>query len=425
MEAAQLVLPTIATLALGTALLVPLRDDRRGKRATLHGVVPLRPDFQVIAPMSEFVAPNDAPSLPSTATGDDPGHTSLPCEDTASDDVRADFEAAGAGDPPVSIVSDLPLSRDPANERPASTETDASLPRVDTINDVSQDAGRNCSVAGETSATVRAPSRVSLFFQRLRHLFARTSRDMKAARGVGVQAGTDATNASGGDVAEPVEVASPGSLHIERSFASELAQLLTPGAPSSAAASDTANDEPASSAVVARIHAVQDRVVPLTRLPLRPQTRTVTWPAGLEPARIACAQPERHAILSAFARAPAGVNATIIANAYAQEDDAGRLLALRALARIEASPQTRATFVEALRTGTDDERTIALDALTEHGERGDLIPGLRDRVEAIAAQAALAYVASHRRADYRELLIPHIDAARIESILVLLAGAVE
>lgn len=115
----------------------------------------------------------------------------------------------------------------------------------------------------------------------------------------------------------------------------------------------------------------------------------------------------------------------MLETAYAEEDGNGRLLALRALARMETSSQSRSTFVKALRTGTDDERTIALDALTSHGEPADLVPGLRDRVEAIAAQAALAYVGSRRRADYRERLIAHIDVARIESILVLLAGVVE
>ena len=76
MQPEQLVLPTLATIALGAALLVPLRDDRRGKRATLGGVQPMRTEFYAVdseskrpdVVMSATESTPDATSAPQTAS---------------------------------------------------------------------------------------------------------------------------------------------------------------------------------------------------------------------------------------------------------------------------------------------------------------------------------------------------------------------
>jgi hypothetical protein len=101
------------------------------------------------------------------------------------------------------------------------------------------------------------------------------------------------------------------------------------------------------------------------------------------------------------------------------------MLALAALRRSNASKEAIETFTEALGTGSDEERALAVDALSEAGAREQIARGLTDRIDAIAAKAALAYVGTTARDDYRLALSPLIDESRIETILALLAGVVE
>jgi hypothetical protein len=97
------------------------------------------------------------------------------------------------------------------------------------------------------------------------------------------------------------------------------------------------------------------------------------------------------------------------------------LLALQALVRCRFAG-ARESLVDALRLGSDDERAFAVDSLVALGDRASLDIALSDRVDAIAARAALGFVGSDRRADYAAALAPHLDARRIEAILGLLAG---
>ncbi len=56
----------------------------------------------------------------------------------------------------------------------------------------------------------------------------------------------------------------------------------------------------------------------------------------------------------------------------------------------------------------------------------DALPvAFRDRVEAIAARAVLAYVGAGDRETYRAALATHVDDARIVALLALLAGVIE
>jgi hypothetical protein len=163
---------------------------------------------------------------------------------------------------------------------------------------------------------------------------------------------------------------------------------------------------------------------PLTRLPLRSLHEAVTWPAsfaaGLEP----WSEAKRHEFLrhSAGSDQPALVSALCLA--YREENQAGRLLALRAL-RGRRDPSARELFVDALRRGTDDERATAVDALEVAGERDALVEALSDRVDAVAARAALAYVGLRPRADFERLLEPLVDGERRAAILGLLGAVLE
>jgi hypothetical protein len=167
-----------------------------------------------------------------------------------------------------------------------------------------------------------------------------------------------------------------------------------------------------------------ERKAPLTRLPLRPHTGTVAWPLLLEPSAGDCNRDARHRMLAEFARANGVADEAVLVAAYREEDAAGRALALRGLRR-RTSGEARAIFEEAIRDGTDDERAAAVEALAACGPRESLMPALTDRVDAIAARAALGYVRSRERADYHLALAPFVDAARIDALLSLLAGYLE
>jgi hypothetical protein len=173
--------------------------------------------------------------------------------------------------------------------------------------------------------------------------------------------------------------------------------------------------------VVHPVRASIERIVPITRLPLRRQSAAITWPQRLSGSDVDLGIEDRHALLRELAsRTPAAELQATLDQAYREEGMGGRLLALRALLR--GRYEARDTFVDALHAGTDDERSLSVDALAALGLHEELVPAFGDRVEAIAAKAALAYVATDRREDYRAVLERHVDRSRCDAILALLVG---
>jgi hypothetical protein len=168
-----------------------------------------------------------------------------------------------------------------------------------------------------------------------------------------------------------------------------------------------------------------ERVVPLTRLRLRPRATTVGWPALLDATRPNCGAEERLLLL----RTIDGVSDTelrerALLRALEEEDGELRLIALRALARM-STPAAGDALAEVLVRGADDERAVAVDGLRALGRRAELVAAFDDRVEAVAAKAALAYVGTRRRDDYCEVLDAHVEPPRRDAILALLAGSLE
>jgi hypothetical protein len=133
---------------------------------------------------------------------------------------------------------------------------------------------------------------------------------------------------------------------------------------------------------------------------------------------------ERRFILTDLEKTAEAVHERALALAYREEDASGRMLALRALSRI-SSHGAHAILADALDVGSDDERALAVDLLSTSEHRESLVSALHDRVDAIAARAALAYVRSNRRSDYEKLLSFGLDERRLEVILALLGGILE
>ncbi len=168
-----------------------------------------------------------------------------------------------------------------------------------------------------------------------------------------------------------------------------------------------------------------ERVVPLTRRRLRRQVRAVVWPALLDSAKTACGAEERAFLLGSIDSLATGtVRERVLLEAIAQEEGEIRLAALRALAR-SPSPAAGDAFAEILVSGSDDERALAIEALSGLGRREDLAAAFADRVDAIAAKAVLAYVGTRRRADYVEIFETRLERSQRETILTLLAGALD
>ncbi len=191
--------------------------------------------------------------------------------------------------------------------------------------------------------------------------------------------------------------------------------------PSVAKAADaSAEDESTEPIVVHPIRTQVERFVPITRLPLRPQSAAIEWPQHLANGT-SLGVDDRFALLRELVGgSPTPHVRTVLEQAYHEEGAEGRVLALRALVR--GRYPARETFVDALHAGTDEERSLAVDALLGLGLDEDVIPAFSDRVEAIAAKAALGYVGTHAREDYRAVLERYVDGARCEAVLALLAG---
>jgi hypothetical protein len=133
---------------------------------------------------------------------------------------------------------------------------------------------------------------------------------------------------------------------------------------------------------------------------------------------------ERRAILADLQRTSDPSHERALACAYREEDAIGRAMALRGLARV-STQGSQAILSDALSLGSDDERALAVDLLSRSDDRDSLIPALQDRLDAIAARAALAYVRSNRRSDFESVLSSHVDQRRLETILALLGGILE
>ncbi len=345
MEALALLVPAVATAALGGALLVPIRDGRAGRKATLDGRSPLLADFR---------------------------------------NVRGTGETHTPEEPLAPAVSDM------AVESAASTPADAT--------------------PEPAPSTFDAISIMRTVAKRLR--------------------------------ARAPEPPLEGDVVTERSFADELS-LLLPRRPVDVGPNieevPALDPEPAIAdlpyetavEIVEKTHDVSPltlskaRVVPLTRLPLRRQSTDITWPGSASPPRSFANVSDRYAFLRAAAADSEHADDALLARAFREETSEGRSLALAALRRPNASKEAIETFAEALGTGSDDERALAVDALSEAGAREEIARGVTDRIDAIAAAAALAYVGTTARDDYRVALSPLIDESRIEAILALLAGVVE
>ena len=77
---------------------------------------------------------------------------------------------------------------------------------------------------------------------------------------------------------------------------------------------------------------------------------------------------------------------------------------------------------ELLRSGSDAERALTIDTLILHGLYDELVPALGDRLEVLAAKAALGLARSSRRADLIAAIEPHVSEGRLSAILALLVG---
>jgi hypothetical protein len=83
-----------------------------------------------------------------------------------------------------------------------------------------------------------------------------------------------------------------------------------------------------------------ERVVPLTRLRLRSQARSIAWPTLIDPKNAAWGQGERAALLRSIdSLASSQVRERALLDAIGEEDGALRLLALQSLAR--GDPRSR------------------------------------------------------------------------------------
>jgi hypothetical protein len=332
MEALALFVPAVATIALGGALLVPIRDGRAGRKATLDGRSPLRADFRNLRITNDALMSHEAGAI---------------LGDPSPERARPDFDA-------IDMI-----------------RTVAKRVRIRaTAAPVEEDIVTERSFAEELSSLLPPPI-------------------MKLDSSV--------------EEPEPL-IAEPTNLEVREEAVVNITDQR-----------HNLSTAPVSGA----------RVLPLTRLPLRRQSKDVTWPESVSPPRSFESCAERYAFLRLAAVEPEQVGDELLALAFREETTEGRALALAALRSRSFSREAIETFTEALVTGSDDERALAVDALSEAGAREHVARGVTDRIDAIAAKAALAYVGTTARDDYRLALSPLIDESRIEAILALLAGVVE
>lgn len=76
----------------------------------------------------------------------------------------------------------------------------------------------------------------------------------------------------------------------------------------------------------------------------------------------------------------------------------------------------------ALRTGCDAERALAIEGLKHHASRDELLTALQDPLEPLAAKAALAFAGTTNRELLTAAIKPHVSEGRLAAILALLPG---
>ena len=168
-----------------------------------------------------------------------------------------------------------------------------------------------------------------------------------------------------------------------------------------------------------------ERIAPLTRRRLR-RHASITWPATVDPDALHLDEVERLHVLREIVEGGSYTNRGAIlgealARAYLEEDGERRTLALRGLVQGNFT-EGPSIFREVLRSGNDAERSLAIDGLAAQRRLDDLVPAFEDRIEALAAKAALAAAGTSSRAAVRNTLRPHVSESRAESILALLVG---
>lgn len=444
MQLEQLVLPALATAALGTALLVPMRDNRRGKRATLSGRTPLRANFLAVTivehPRIGDVANPDV--RPSTLNDDEAQiHTAsaiIEQSDNAQqiDDTRASRNEAGPTltfreiECPViykaAANAEDALHQTATHHEPSNHDTQ----QVSVFDRVLKLAKRAINIGWPLTHT---PTDVESEAHN-----ARTSERRKLHRNGDDELKEETvSDQHENHNACHIGKCSPnfgiGTVPTERSFAHELDTFLSPipSAPAPSLHDIDSLDRGKSINIAPPARPSHERVVPITRLPLRRETTTITWP-GILAADIADGGPQlannrraRHSLLIELARRREARTKPALLLAYREEDIKGRHLALRALVRFDVDQESREVFLDAMHTGSDDERSVAIDAFQQLGDRTLLIAALDDRVDALAARAALYLIGASDRDTYRRELTSHLESERIETILALLAGFVE
>ncbi len=436
----------MATAALGTALLVPLRDERRGRRAThVKGTVPLRPDFRGLT-SAQPPQPADNDSLAEIHA--DEGRLAADMQDAAH--VVTAFTNGR-----TNVASPNPSRAGSETLRVARTLFNTRMFQawgLDIANAVRASLRRRPVEDCVTTVTERPfADELAALLKAERHSQTGRSVDLGQPRQMGaaqddVVIEPASTLAADITPSAPLPHAERPTSHTEQSanqnavekYASWVSEphlapddrTPPPDADRTAEGTTAAQSMPdpavaeecgdALTLVVSAKPSSLERVIPLTRLPLRAVATDISWASQFGTG----ARDERHALLARIRRGEQDAPYDTLVSAYQQEDAEGRNLALSALAR-RFPYDGIALFVDALATGNDGERAIAVDALVAAGQRQALTTALDDRVEAIAARAALAFVGTTVRADYVAALGTLVDEARLGAILGLLAGLVE
>jgi len=404
MHALQTVLSILAATSLAAALLVPLRDDRRGKRATLGGRVPLLalfPSARSRAAVETAVA-GERNGPVEGGVADFRGPANVVAGDEAPATPLSRFfdrrvsaqiiEALGLGIF-ARHVSALPAGDMGDTQSPQATEADAHA-AADCERSFAEELQLLSGAPDDSDLTpghgepARDPNDRQQIVSALRQ--AQGDAEMGAAATARATGETDATR---------------------NALANEFASMNEFASANEGAGAERGADAD-----------LRTWSVPPTRLPLRRAQAAVQWPLELPIPQIAASRAERHAALARLVgNADASCERALRA-AYEQEDLAGRIVALRAIEHVRGNV-SREVLVDALRRGADEERVVAVDALARRDDREALIEGLSDRVDAIAARAALGLVGTNVRADFERVLAPHVERGRLDALLALLAPA--
>jgi len=354
-------LPLAASITLGAALLVPLRDDRRGRRATVsEGADPLYPQFvsRRSANDSGDAAQSYSTSLLLRALGALSAALRRTAHSITAPSARQEVEPEPSNDSACYESDSRDFSFEEILLERLTSEAQAPDPRLEPAEEKNEPLERQ----------------------------------------------------SKGSDAEQEALASASEAQGSASEAQAFSQPHHPHLPERSAVYPTGDVW---------------RAVPLTRAPLRPTVKAITWPAFTGSNLRESFHEDRLDLLRAIcdgAQTPHRVET--LCRAYNEECGAARTVALRGLCRYPAT-EARQAFIDALRAGSDEERSLAIDGLAALDLHDPLVDAFNDRVEAIAAKAALACARSRTAHHIRAILRPHVDETRVESILALLAGIVE